>query len=225
MKLMLVDDHALFMEGLRYLLEIYGFEIACTAGSGKEALEQAELCRPDIILMDIRMPGMSGFDTLNLLKAQRPDVKVVMLTASQEDEDLFQAIKYGASGYLLKSANAEKLIETLWEIERGETLLSSVLASRLLNELTRPATKSDMIEEEDTDSCSQLTEKPQLTERQLEILELVAQGVSYREVGEALGLTERTIKYHMGNIVEILHLKNRSQVIAHAIKTGIIQDN
>jgi two-component system NarL family response regulator len=223
MKLMLVDDHALFMEGLRYLLEIYGFEIVCTAGSGKEALEQAELCRPDVILMDIRMPGLNGFDTLNLLKARRPDVKVVMLTASQEDEDLFQAIKYGASGYLLKSTNAAELVETLREIERGESSLSSVLASRLLNEFNS-APGTDITKGENAESYPQLTEKPQLTERQLKILELVAQGVSYREVGEILGLTERTIKYHMGNIVEILHVNNRSQVIAYAAKTGIIQD-
>jgi two-component system NarL family response regulator len=146
-----------------------------------------------------------------------------MLTASQEDEDLFQAIKYGASGYLLKSTNAAELVETLREIERGESSLSSVLASRLLNEFNS-APGTETAKGENAESYPQLTEKPQLTERQLKILELVAQGVSYREVGEILGLTERTIKYHMGNIVEILHVNNRSQVIAYAAKTGIIQD-
>lgn len=213
MKLMLVDDHALFMEGLCYLLKTYGFEVVCTAGSGKEALDQAVIHQPEAVLMDIRMPGMSGFDTLKLLKARYPAIKVVMLTASDEDKDLYQAIKYGADGYLLKSTGANELVETLQGIERGEAFLSSSLAARLLSELNTES-------EESADSA----QTPQLTERQLEILQYVAQGVSYKDVGEALGLTERTIKYHMGNIVEILHLENRSQAIAHAIKTGIIQD-
>ena len=211
MKLMLVDDHALFIEGLSYLLKTYGFEVACVANSGKEALELAAVHQPEAILMDICMPGLSGFETLKLLKAQYPAMKVVMLTASQGDEDLYQAIKYGADGYLLKSTSAAELVETLQGIRRGETALSSSLAAQLLDEL------KGCQAEENTDSM-------QLTPRQLEILQLVAQGVSYKDVAEALGLTERTIKYHMGNIVEILHLENRSQVIAHAAKLGIIKD-
>ena len=211
MKLMLVDDHALFIEGLSYLLKTYGFEVACVANSGKEALELAAVHQPEAILMDICMPGLSGFETLKLLKAQYPAMKVVMLTASQGDEDLYQAIKYGADGYLLKSTSAAELVETLQGIRRGETALSSSLAAQLLDELKGCQT------EDNTDSM-------QLTPRQLEILQLVAQGVSYIDVAEALGLTERTIKYHMGNIVQILHLENRSQVIAHAAKLGIIKD-
>ena len=212
MKLMLVDDHALFIEGLSYLLKTYGFEVACVANSGKDALEQAAVHQPEVILMDICMPGLSGFDTLRLLKVQYPAMKVVMLTASQGDEDLFQAIKYGADGYLLKSTGAAELVEALQGIGRGETALSSSLAAQLLFEL------KDCQTEENTDSTLQLTP------RQLEILQMVARGVSYKDVAEALGLTERTIKYHMGNIVEILHLENRSQVIAHAAKLGIIKD-
>jgi two-component system NarL family response regulator len=212
MKLMLVDDHALFIEGLSYLLKTYGFEVTCVANSGEEALEQAAVHQPEAVLMDICMPGLSGFDTLRLLKAQYPAMKVVMLTASEGDEDLFQAIKYGADGYLLKSTGAAELVEALQGIRQGETALSSSLAARLLDELENCQT------EEKTDSTLQLTP------RQLEILQLVAQGVSYKDVAEALGLTERTIKYHMGNIVQILHLENRSQVIAHAAKLGIIKD-
>lgn len=215
MRLMLVDDHALFMDGLCYLLKTYGFEVVCTAGSGEEALKQAALCSPDVILMDIRMPGLSGFDTLQLLKARHPALKVVMLTASEEDKDLYQAIQYGADGYLLKSTDANELVETLQGIGRGESFLSSSLAARMLSELKNT-------ESEDSADSAQT---PQLTSRQLEILQLVAQGISYKDVGEALGLTERTIKYHMGNIVDILHLENRSQVIAHAAKLGIIQDS
>lgn len=213
MRLMLVDDHALFMEGLSYLLKTYGFEVVCVAGSGKEALLQADIHQPEAVLMDVRMPDLSGFDTLKLLKARYPGMKVVMLTASEEDKDIFQAIKFGADGYLLKSTGACELVETLQDVERGETSLSPSFAAHLLGELENH--ESD----ENADTVAQLTP------RQLEILQLVAQGVSYKDVGEALGLTERTIKYHMGNIVEILHLENRSQVIAHAAKIGIIHDN
>lgn len=216
MKLMLVDDHALFMEGLCYLLKTYGFDVACIAGSGKEALQQAAIYQPNAVLMDIRMPGLSGFDTLKLLKAQYPAIKAVMLTASEEDKDLFQAIKYGADGYLLKSAEAAELVEMLQGIERGETFLSPSLAACVLDEL-----KSTNSQENEAVVSSQ---KPQLTPRQLEILQLVARGVSYKEVAEALGLTERTIKYHMGNIIDLMHLENRSQVIAYAVKAGIIPD-
>jgi two-component system NarL family response regulator len=144
----------------------------------------------------------------------RNALKVVMLTASEEDKDLYQAIQYGADGYLLKNTGANELVETLQGIGRGESFLSSSLAACLLSELNTES-------EESADS----DQTPQLTPRQLEILQLVAQGISYKDVGEALGLTERTIKYHMGNIVDILHLENRSQVIAHAAKLGIIQDS
>ena len=113
MKLMLVDDHALFIEGLSYLLKTYGFEVTCVANSGEEALKLAAVHQPEAVLMDICMPGLSGFDTLRLLKAQYPAMKVVMLTASEGDEDLFQAIKYGADGYLLKSTGAAELVEAL----------------------------------------------------------------------------------------------------------------
>lgn len=215
MKLMLVDDHALFMEGLCYLLNTYGFEVVCTAASGNEALLQADIHQLDAVLLDIRMPELSGFDTLKRLKARYPAMKVVMLTASEEDKDIFQAIKFGADGYLLKSTGANELVETLQGLERGETSLSPSLAAHLLSEL----------ENHTSQNSADSVQGPQLTPRQLEILQLVAQGVSYKDVGEALGLTERTIKYHMGNIVEILHLENRSQVIAHAAKIGIIQDN
>lgn len=219
MKLMLVDDHALFMEGLCYLLKTYGFDVVCVAGSGKEALRQAAIHQPDAVLMDIRMPELSGFDTLKLLKALYPAIKIVMLTASEEDKDIFDAIKYGADGYLLKSTDAADLVETLQSIKRGEAFLSASMAARLRDELKNTGS-------EDNSDLTSLTstQKLQLTPRQCEILQLVAQGVSYKEVGESLGLTERTIKYHVGNIVGLLHLENRSQVIAYAVKTGIIQD-
>lgn len=220
MKLMLVDDHALFIEGLQYVLETYGIDVAGVANSGEEALEKARLLRPDIILMDIRMPGLGGLDALKLIKADMPDVKIVILTSSEEEEDLFDAVKYGASGYLLKSTNASELVEMLEDLENGGIPVSPGLAARLFEEFRRQDTDKN----EEPAQAGGEAPRAQLTQRQLEILEMVAKGVTYREAGEALGLTERTLKYHMGRIIELLHLDNRSQVIAYAVRMGIIKD-
>lgn len=221
MKLMLVDDHPLFIEGLSYLLQTYGFEVSGIANSGKEALAKARLLKPNIILLDIKMPDLSGIDTLKLLKAERSKIKIVMLTSSEEDEDLFDAIKYGASGYLLKSTGANELIELLHGLENGEVRLTPQVAARILQEQRRanPVEKKSVHK-----SAEQDLSEPQLTKRQLEILEMVAKGITYKDVGTALDLTERTVKYHMGKIIELLHLENRSQVIAYAVKMGIVRE-
>ncbi len=210
MRLMLVDDHLIFLEGLQYLLGTYGIEIAGTAGNGREALEKARALKPDIILMDIKMPGLSGLDALKLIKAEMPDIKVVMLTTSEEDEDLFNAVKCGASGYLLKNTNAKELVGILSDIEKGEASFHPELAAKLLKEFRSRDTEKTMQNEE-------------LTMRQLEVLELVAKGIIYKEVGEKLGLSERTVKYHMAKILEQLHLENRAQVIAYAARIGLTE--
>jgi len=210
MRLMLVDDHLIFLEGLQYLLGTYGIEIAGTAGNGREALEKARALKPDIILMDIKMPGLSGLDALKLIKAEMPDIKVVMLTTSEEDEDLFNAVKCGASGYLLKNTNAKELVGILSDIEKGEASFTPELAAKLLKEFRSRDTGKTMQNEE-------------LTMRQLEVLELVAKGIIYKEVGEKLGLSERTVKYHMAKILEQLHLENRAQVIAYAARIGLTE--
>lgn len=218
MKLMLVDDHPLFMDGLKYLLETNGISVAGTAGDGKEALEQARLLRPDIILMDIRMPGYNGIDALKLIKAEMPEIKVIMLTTSDEDDDLFEAIKCGASGYLLKNINAEQLLEMLSDLENDGAPLSPGLAARLLKEFGQGHTN---VEKPEFGMWKDTPESSPLTERQMEILKMVAVGLTYKKVGEKLGLSERTVKYHMARIIEQLHMKNRAQVIAYASKTGL----
>lgn len=219
MKLMLVDDHPLFIEGLSYLLKTYGFEVSGIANSGREALEKARLLKPDVILMDIKMPDLSGIDTLKLLKAERPEVEIAMLTSSEDDGDLYNAMKYGASGYLLKSTGAKELVEMLHGLENGEALLTPPVAAQILQELK-------LLHTDENESLFQSTESEtgnsKLTKRQLEILELVSKGITYKDTGTALGLTERTVKYHMGKIIELLHLENRSQVITYAVKMGIV---
>jgi len=217
---MLVDDHPLFIEGLSYLLKTYGFEVSGIANSGREALEKVKFLHPDIILMDIRMPDLSGIDTLKRIKADKPTIKIVMLTSSEEDVDLFEAIQYGASGYLLKSTNARELVEMLHGLENGEAFLSPKLASKLFQKLNHPVTEENEI----ISTTNLASDAPQLTERQIEILEMLAKGITYKDAGAALGLTERTVKYHMGKMIELLHLENRSQVIVYAAKMGIIKD-
>lgn len=215
MRLLLADDHPLFLEGLQYLLQLHGISVAGTAVSGEEAVEKARILHPDLILMDIRMPGYGGIGALRVIKAELPEIKVVMLTSYDEDKDLYEAIRCGASGYLLKSINAEELIDTLTEIMAGRAVLSPMIAGSILTEF------SGM----DKDSGASCTERPEtgLTDRQLEILKMVARGITYKEVGEALGLTERTVKYHMGRIIELLHMSNRAQAISYAVQNGLVE--
>lgn len=220
MKLMLADDHHLFLEGLKYLLEMNGIEVAGTVKNGEEALLKARMLKPDIILMDIKMPVCSGIDALKLIKAEMPDIKIVMLTTSDEDDDIFDAIKHGASGYLLKNINAKELLDMLSGLQKGEIPISPELASRLLKEFRGRS----VYDNNPTQHVFGDKHKGQLTERQLKILEMAARGITYKEMGEALGLTERTVKYHMGRIVELLHMENRAQVIAYAARMGLIRD-
>jgi two-component system NarL family response regulator len=209
MKILLVDDHPLFLEGLKTLLAIHGIEVVGMARDGLEALEKARALQPEVILMDIRMPHLDGLAATRLIKAELPDVKIVVLTMSHDDEDLFEAIKSGASGYLLKTEDTDKFFEMLSGLMNGEVPLSPGLAGRVLVEFARAETGSK--------SAETPTEKGEtLTARQIQVLTLVAHGLTYKEVGAKLFLSERTIKYHMGEIVERLHLENRQQVIQYA---------
>ncbi|SCY30664.1 response regulator transcription factor [Alkaliphilus peptidifermentans] len=218
MKLMLVDDHPLFLEGLQYLLGTHGIEVAGIANNGQEALQKARIIRPDIILMDIKMPVFSGLDALKLISAEMPNIRIVMLTTSEENEDLFDAIKYGASGYLLKNTSAKELVDMLSDIEKGEVPLSPGLAARLLKEFKTSHQSYGKPHKHSQDH----TNRGSLTERHIEILEMVAKGITYKEVGEKIGLSERTVKYHMERILELLQLENRAQVIAYASRMGLL---
>jgi len=210
LKVLLVDDHPLFIEGLQNLLSARGIEVVGTAANGLEALKKAGALQPDVILMDVLMPGCNGLAATRLIKAEFPYIKIVMLTASEADDDLFEAVKSGASGYLLKNLNAEELFNMLEALNRGEVPLSPGLAVRVLKEF-----KSEVLSNEEE-------EDHMLTQRQMEVLNLVARGQTYKEVAERLYVTERTVKYHMGTILEKLHLKNRAHVIAYASQMGLI---
>ncbi len=209
MKTLLVDDHPLFLEGLRNLLSLRGIEVVGTARDGLEALEKARTLHPEIILMDIQMPNLDGLAATRLIKAELPDVKIVMLTMSAEDEDLFEAIKNGACGYLLKTHDVDEFFSLFVGLARGEVPLSPGLASRVLEEFARQSMEGKSIK-----PLEAKTEA--LSGRQIQVLTLVAQGLTYKEIGAKLNLAERTIKYHVGEIIERLHLENRSQAIQYA---------
>ncbi len=220
LRILIVDDNTLLVEGLCNLLASRGFEVVGTAADGQEGVEQALRLNPELILMDVRMPVMDGLAATRLIKAQRPEIKIVMLTTSAEDEDLFEAIKSGATGYLLKSTRGAAFIEALHGLEEGTPPFSPGLAARLLREFARQGDWQVTGGAEETRASAE-TGKPRLTERQMEVLRLVASGLTYKEVASRLMLSDHTIRYHMSEIMELLHLENRSQVIAYAGKMGI----
>ncbi len=215
MRVLLADDHPLFLDGLKNLLTARGIQVLGTANSGSQALEQARKLHPDVILMDIQMPGCDGLMTTRLIKAEMPEIKIVILTMSSNDDDLFEAIKSGACGYLLKTQDTAEFLTQLLEMERGEAPLARGMASRILNEFrlrTGPLPPGDGT-----------PRRERLSPRQLDVLALVAQGMTYKEVGAQLCLSERTIKYHMAEVITRLQLENRAQVIEYAKRTGLVK--
>jgi DNA-binding NarL/FixJ family response regulator len=216
MKMLLVDDHPLFLEGLRNLLIARGVDVIGVAHDGLEALVQARALRPDVILMDVKMPRCDGLTATRLIKAELPDVKIIMLTVFEEDEVLFEAIRSGVSGYLHKSLDAGEFFALLSSLERGEAPLSPGLSTRILEELAQQTGQSGAASPAENDTG------PKLTARQIEILTLVAQGLTYKAVGDTLCLSERTIKYHMSEILDRLQLRNRAEAITYAARAGLV---
>ena len=219
MKVLLVDDHQLLVEGLSNLLAANQIEVIGVAKDGLEAVKLARTLQPELILMDLSMPNCDGITATRLIKAEQPDMKIVILTTSGEDQDLFEAIKGGAIGYLLKSMGGKDLIEALNGLEQGFPPFSPGLASRIMSEFAKQT--RGMVESSTHPKQIGGEGKPEayLTSRQYEVLELVAQGYSYKEVGEKLGLSPRTIKYHMREIIQHLHLKNRAQAMAYIVRS------
>jgi len=212
-KILLVDDHPLFLEGIQNLLTARGLQVVGTAGDGLEALAKARALRPDLILMDVQMPRCDGLAATRMIKAEMPDVKIVMLSVSEQDADLFEALKSGACGYLLKNLDARVFFDLLARVTQGEAALAPGMTVKVLAEFARQAGEPAVASQE-----SPLASV--LSSRQMEILTLAAQGLTYKEVGEALCLSERTVKYHVGEILKRLHLKNRTQLIAYAAQMG-----
>jgi DNA-binding NarL/FixJ family response regulator len=214
MRVVIADDHQLFRDGLRSLLEARGIEVIGEARDGREAVEQARRLSPDVVLMDLSMPQVNGLAATRLISAELPSVKVVILTASEDDADLFEAIKSGAQGYLFKNVESDEFFRLLEGVARGDPALTPGLARKLLGEFARPAPPAQ----------TSMAERPVvLTDREREVLNLLVQGVtSNRELAERLVVTENTVKYHLRNILDKLHVQNRAQVVAYAVRHGMV---
>jgi len=207
-RILIADDHALFRDGLRSLLMAQGHEVVGEAKNGREAVDLARDIKPDLVLMDLQMPELDGLEATRLITVDMPEVKVVVLTASDEEAKLFEAIKSGAQGYLLKNLEADAFFEMLERARRGEPALTPVLARKLLQEFARPAEAS--------------AEEP-LTIREREVLELMVEGVtSNRKLAKRLGVSENTVKFHVRNILDKLRLHNRAEVVGYAFRHGIL---
>jgi two-component system NarL family response regulator len=219
---MLVDDHKLFLEGLRNLLISRGLTVAGVAHDGFEALSMARQLRPDLILMDIHMPNCDGVAATRLIKAELPECRIVMLTLSENEQDLFDAVKSGACGYLLKNLDASDFFAYLEELREGHPPFSPGLAEKILQEFANIGTRPDaQPEHPGRDSQTDCVQETTLSPRRMQILALIAQGLTYRQVADTIGITERTVKYHMSEILTCLHLHNRAQVIAYAARMGM----
>jgi DNA-binding NarL/FixJ family response regulator len=212
MRVLLADDHALFRAGIASLLRAWDMETVGQASNGLEALEQARALRPDLVLMDIGMSPCNGLEATRLIKAELPETKIVIVTVSDDDDSLFEAIKSGAEGYLLKDMSEEDLARTLTGIATGEPALSPGLAAKILDEFARLS----------RDGAAREAEPDGLTPREREVLELVATGATNREIAAGLYISENTVGFHMKHILAKLHLKNRAQAVAYAIRSGLV---
>jgi DNA-binding NarL/FixJ family response regulator len=211
MRILIADDHALFRDGLRSLMEAHGVEVVAEAANGQEAIDLARQHRPDIVLMDLTMPVMGGLAATRAISAEMPETNVVVLTASEEDADLFEAVKSGAQGFLPKDLEADQFFALLEGVAEGAPAFTPALARKLLQEFAQPT----IVRESSLPTG--------LTDREREVLELLVQGVTTnRELAARLYVSENTVKYHLRNILDKLHLQNRAQVIAYAMRHGIV---
>lgn len=213
-KVLLVDDHALFRKGFASLLTCLDeLDIVGEAGNGREALEKARILNPDIIIMDVEMPELNGVEAVKLIKKELPHCTVVMLTIADDNDNLFNSIKNGAQGYLLKSMDPDCLIEEIKGLLHGEVALSKSIASKILNEFSNMCRKHQSIS----------FQKYSLTEREVEVLGLVAHGITNKEIAASLSITENTVKNHLCHIMQKLHLQNRVQLATFAWREGLVE--
>jgi two-component system, NarL family, nitrate/nitrite response regulator NarL len=216
-RVLLADDQALFRRAIATLVdEQDDMTVVGQAENGLQAVEKAHELKPDIIVSDVEMPVMNGVEAVRLIREQLPGIKVVMLTVSEADEHLFDAIRFGAHGYLLKDLRPAELYDMIRAVMRNETPLAPAIAGRLLGEI-RDGTKERRAPDEED-------ETPSLTRRELEVLRLVADGLSNKEIATTLFITEGTVKNHVHNALEKLQLENRTQAAAYIVRQGLGRD-
>jgi DNA-binding NarL/FixJ family response regulator len=209
MRVLVADDHSLFRDGIISLLEAAGFDVVGQVGDGQAAVDAALRLRPDLVLLDISMPQMSGLEALRLIKRELPEAQVVMLTVSDDDADLFEAVESGATGYLLKNLTADEFFEMLAGLQRGEAAVSRLTTTRLMKGF------ADL-------SHQQAKPVESLTQRETELLQLVAQGMPNKAIAQRLSISGNTVKYHMRNILQKLGAQNRTEAVTNAIRAGLL---
>ena len=213
---LIADDHAIVRRGLRTLISGEpDMSVAGEAADGCEVVDLARELAPDVILLDLVMPGQSGLEAINQIKAENPEARVLVLTSFGDNDRVFSAIRAGASGYLLKDASPEQLLQAIHDVHSGESHLHPTIALKMLRELDNPVTAA---------ANRPLTDDP-LTEREVEVLRLVAQGLSNQEIARTLTISERTVGNHIGSILRKLHLANRTQAALYALRRGLVDIN
>jgi DNA-binding NarL/FixJ family response regulator len=213
-RILIADDHELFRRGLRMVLEDEAdIEVVAEAGDGQAAIELAREHAPDVVVMDVRMPTVSGIEATRRIKEEEPGTRILMLTISDEEEDLYDAIKAGASGYLLKEISIDEVADAIRSVHAGQSLISPSMASKLLNEFALMAKK---------DEEKQQMPAPRLTDREMEVLTLVAKGMNNRDIAKELFISENTVKNHVRNILEKLHLHSRMEAVVYAVRERLL---
>ena len=211
-RVLVVDDQELFRRGMVMLLSVEDdIEVSAEASDGEEAARLAARTVPDVVLMDVRMPRRSGTDACRAVKEVAPTAKIIMLTASDEEADLYEAIRNGASGYLLKDASIDQVAQAVRVVADGQSLISPAMAAKLLDEFKSMSTAS-----------RPEVAAPRLTERELEVLRLVAQGLNNREIASRLFITENTVKNHVRNILEKLQMHSRMEAVMYAVREKLL---
>jgi NarL family two-component system response regulator LiaR len=213
---LIADDHSIVRRGLRTLISGEpDMKVAGEATDGYEVVAQARDLNPDVILLDLVMPGQNGLEALAQIKAENPEARILVLTSFGDNDRVFSAIRAGASGYLLKDASPEQLLQAIHDVYNGESHLHPTIALKMLRELDNPDTVV---------ANRPLTDDP-LTEREVEVLRLVAQGASNQEIAKTLTISERTVGNHIGSILRKLHLANRTQAALYALRRGLVDIN
>lgn len=213
-RVLIADDQALFRRGLFVVLAgEERIKVVAEADNGEDAVARAGQLAPDVVLMDVRMPRLSGIEAARQVRDLVPTTKILMLTVSDEEDDLYEAIKAGANGYLLKEISVEEVAEAIRAVVQGQSLISPSMASKLLNEFNALARRAAQQEQ---------VSAPVLTARELEVLKLVARGLSNREVAEGLFISENTVKNHVRNILEKLHLHSRMEAVMYAVRKRLL---